>query len=343
MRLFRLVLANGITLSLLAGSAIGMSAQETSPEPTTNPSPVPSEAEPVSEPLPVADYWGEWDLHKDASRARVQWAVDNATRAKSKKVGFYRTLVGVHDDELQWLANRQPEDCYADEYARWRVVVEDLRAIHKKAVGFVRKGDTADMKRIAKQRRAATKDLDKMLSSVADCADSEPPDVSGNPFVGKWVARPAYLLEDGSKNTSLRRLTFSKGGGWLFRTPRHEFCRDRGHGLVTLSFQGKGDVVVEDTPEFHWRDTRVHCHPKRQGRALMARGSAGVIAYDAAADVLLMARGQECYWRKKGGSPKDCKAFWRGTPAPVEDVAAPVEEAAGPDEAATASPEADEG
>ena len=59
----------------------------------------------------MADYWGEWNLHKKASRERVRWAVTNANNARAKKVGFYRTLVEVHNDEMQWLANHLPEAC----------------------------------------------------------------------------------------------------------------------------------------------------------------------------------------------------------------------------------------
>jgi hypothetical protein len=80
----------------------------------------------------------------------------------------------------------------------------------------------------------------------------------------------------------------------------------------------------------------------------MGMGFHPTFLYDEANDVVIIEA--ECYWRRKGGSPKDCKAFWRGTPvsaedaeAHVEDAAAPTEDAASPDEEATASPDVDEG
>lgn len=94
------ILASAGAIVLLAGLAVGTAGQEASPEPSPVGSPAPLEAEAATEPLPAADYWGEWSLHKEASRGRVQQAVYNATYARSKKVGFYRSLLGVHNDEL---------------------------------------------------------------------------------------------------------------------------------------------------------------------------------------------------------------------------------------------------
>jgi hypothetical protein len=300
------------------------------------------EVEATTELLPVADYWGEWSLHKEASRGRVQQAVYNAKYARSKKMGFYRSLVGVHNDEMQWLANHQPEACYADEYAQWRAVVEGLHALAKKSVGFAREDNASALKRVAKQRRAATKDLDRVLSSAADCVDSEPPAVSGDPFVGTWTSRPVAVQKDGFVDKSVRKLTISDNGRVLLRIPRNAYCREAGYGLVPLSIQGKGEMVAAASPEFHWIGEAGYCHP-RSGRRLVGNpGGPHVWDYDTATDIVYLG-GNECYWRKKGGSPKDCKAFWQGTPPKSVDVEAPVDEAASPDEAATASLDADDG
>lgn len=298
-----------VVLVLLLAFGGATTAQDGSPAPTVSPSPVPLEVEPVV--VPVADYWGEWDLHTLASRHRVDAAVGAAKNARSRKVGFYRQLVSVHNDELQWLANHQPEDCYASEYERWRAAVEDLHAIGKKALGFARKGNASGLKRVAKQRRVAIKELDKALSNVADCVASEPPPVSGEPFVGKWIAKEVAVLPSGFVDRSPRRLTIAKNGRMLLRIPRHFFCRESGHGLVTLSFKGRGMMVSADTPEYRW-DADTYCHPKGKPRASVGQANSVPIAYDREADVLLMNYGSECYRRTRGGSPKDCTRFWRG-------------------------------
>lgn len=341
-RLLKSVVGSAIAISLLAGSVAGAAAQDASPEPTaSNPpatiaSPAPQEAEAAVEPLPVADYWGEWDLHKRAYLDRVRGAVDAANRAKQTKLGFYRALVGVYGDELQWLANHRPDDCYADEFEQWRATVMDLRAIGKEAVASVRKGDTSRAKRAAKRRRAATKDLESVLSSVADCVDSEPLVMSENPFVGAWTARPVEVAADGARDTSVRRLTIGEGGGLLLRIPRNAFCRTSGLGAATLTVRGTGEVVVDDTPEFHWVRDRIDCRPRGKRPVVLARnGPGGIVDYGATADVLLL--GAECYWRTKGGSPKDCQTFWRGTPPKSEDTEASVEEGAAPEDEATAT------
>jgi hypothetical protein len=250
----RPILGSAGAIVLLAGLAAGAAGQEASPEPSPAVSPAPLEAEPVTEPLPVADYWGEWSLHKKASRERVRWAVDNAKNARSKKVGFYRTLL-------------------------------------------------------------------------------------------KWISRPVHVGRDGFVDRGVRRLAISDNGRMLLRIPRNAGCREAGLGLVPLTVQGKGEMaVVAATPEFDWVGEAVYCHP-RGGRKLLGNaGGPGVTHvwdYDPAADVIPL--GAECYWRTKTGSPKDCEAFWRGTPAPAEDADAPVEEAAGPVEEAAASPDAEEG
>ena len=80
----------------------------------------------------------------------------------------------------------------------------------------------------------------------------------------------------------------------------------------------------------------MYCYPKGGGRRLLTSGLSNEWRYDDDNDVLVTV--DACWWRTKGGSPKDCKAFWRGTPAPT-----PVEEAASPVEEATPRPDPDEG
>ena len=315
--------------------------REASPKPSPAGSPAALEAEPASEPLPVADYWGAWSLHKKASRGRLQAAIDNARNARSKKLGFYRSLVGGHDDEMKWLANHQPEACYAEAYEQWRTAVEELHALAKRSVGFARKGEASGLKRIVKQRRAATKDLDKVLSRVADCVDSVPPTIVGDPFVGTWISRPVTAGKDGFVDRSVRRLAISDGGRLLLRIPHNAGCREAGFGLVPLTIHGKGEMVAAASPEFHRMGEAAYCHP-RSGRKL-PDNPGGPIVWDHDAATGVIVNGAECYWRTKSGSPKHCRAFWPGTPPKSERVEAPVGEAAGPGEEATASPDIDEG
>ena len=356
----------------LAGSTAAQEAEPTTPaaEPTTpaaeptTPAAEPttpaaeSESAPVTETttetVPVADYAGEWALHTEASRDRVRLAVENANQAKKKKIGVYRTLVGIHNDELEWLANHQPEDCYSEQYEQWRTAVEDLQAISEEAVELVRKGSRKALKRVAKRRTAAIKQLEQAVASVADCVDSTPPAAETVSLADGWIAQPVYVGDDGFVDRGARKLTIGDSGEVVLRVERNPYCRDTGNGLVTFVVGGAGEMTVEGRPGFAWEPTSLECR-KKKGKGLVNVGEPApqlnVMAYDAANDVLLMNSGAECYWRVDGGSKDDCTAFWRGTP-PVtetavepEEMVAPAEEEApaAPEEEAPAEPEESEG
>lgn len=297
----------GLALLLAFGGAV--TAQDETSEPTVGLATVLPEVQPAV--VPVADYWGEWNLHKKEVRQRLRIAIQNARNARSNRVGFYRALLTAHHDEMRWLANHQPEACYAGEYAGWRAAVEDLRALAKRSVAFARTGNAAGLKRVAQQRRAPMKRLGRLVAHLADCVDSEPPPVAGDPFVGKWLARPVYVDgETGFVDRSPRRLTISDSGRVLMRIPRHPYCRKLGYGLVPFVLKGRGETVVDGTPRFH-SSGRFECHPRGRAPVVINRFASGVWDYDPATDVLLI--DSECYWRTTGGGAENCTAFWRGT------------------------------
>jgi len=223
----------------------------------------------------------------------------------------------------------------------------DGHAIGKKAVGFARQGNASGLKRLAKQRRAAVRELDRVLSYASDCVDSEPVAiVPANPFVGKWIARPVYVRPrtGGYIDRSPRKLTIDGSNRMLLRIAREPSCIYAGYGVVPLTIRARGEVEADDTPIFSWPRAQVDCYPKGQGRVRVAEQSNPTfLAYSAPEDVLLMGASHECYWRKKGGSPKDCRTFWRGTPPESDDVAVPEEDAIVPNEEAAATPDEGEG
>ena len=70
-----------------------------------------------------------------------------ANGAATKKARFYRAAAGVNQDELAWLANHRPRECYASEYEDWRAATDDLHGIHKKAARFAKSGNRAGLRR----------------------------------------------------------------------------------------------------------------------------------------------------------------------------------------------------
>lgn len=311
-----------LTMALAGGAA----AQEAEPATAPEGEAAAADAD-ASVELPVAEYWGEWALHTEAALARLQNANTNATKAKSKQAGFYRDLLGVHQDELRWLENHRPEDCYATDYEEWRAANERLRAGARDAVASARKGDAKGLKKAAKQRNAAIKDLNGVMGAVADCVDStEPASEPGAP-IGKWLAKPVWVEDDGFVDKSPRKLSISEGGNLLLRIARHPFCRDAGLGLVPMTIKGSGWLQTEGRPGFVWTLDRLECKEKGKGQKKLAGPGEieTLISYDEANDVLIM--GPECYWRVKGGDRGDCNAFWRGTPPAAAIAATPAETA----------------
>ncbi len=273
-------------------------------------------------PPPIADYWTDWADHKSLYRERAAHRIEGTKRARPKdKTGFYQQLVGIHGDELKWLKNHRPQACYAAEYERWREAVADLHSIHKRTVRFRRAGNAAGVRRTGTEQKGALKRLDKALSNVADCGPSESAGAdaaaAGNPFVGVWEARIGGVAEKNGPHRATRvTITIRESGRFLQRNKRDVHCRSLGHGFVPLTVQGSGWFDLNDSPRFH-SPGRVHCYPRGRSRQLVANAS-GVWGYDEVADVMTEAGGA-CYWRKGTGGPSDCRAFWQGVPAPVEE------------------------
>jgi len=227
------------------------------------------------------------------------------------------------------LGNHQPQDCYADEYAKWRKAVEDIRLSHKGAVRFLRSGNTAGVRRMGKEQRRAIGRLGRALSNVADCGLSEPAVADAapadNPFVGEWVQRLAGVgWENGPWVRDRVTMSISDDGRFLQRDRRNVFCGELGHGVVPLTIQGSGGFDLGASPRFDGSG-EMHCYPRSRGRQMVGHPPM-VFGYDRDADVLTIEAGGQCYWRQRTGSLSDCKAFWRGTPAPANDATDPVGE-----------------
>lgn len=333
--------ATSVVLTLtLAGAA---AAQEAPADPSPAAPEASAEAATVAEPLPTAYFYGEWDIHRQAAHGRILNAMTNIDNAKAKqKAGYYRSLVKVLDDELQWLSNYAPEDCYTDVFDAWRTAVEEMQASGQAGAAAARKGNKGGLRKAAKRRDAA-------WTEIAARAFADPPDpcmgapelASGPPILaGKWLSKPVYVEGGGVVDKNPRKLTIGEDGGLLLQVPGHPVCRDGSRGKVTLVVRGTGEVVTQGRPGFEWLRERVDCKRKSgQGNLAGPAEEPGLMAYDAATDVLLMNDGPECYWRVDGGSPQDCQAFWQGTLPSSEDAsdaeAATAEEAAAtPDESA---------
>jgi len=273
---------------------------------------------------PIADYWTDWADHKPLYRERARVQIGSARAATSRdKTRVYQNLVGIHSDELKWLKNHRPQACYAAEYEMWRKAVADLHSIHKKTVRLLRAGNASGVRRAAKEQRRDVRRLDKALSSVADCGPSEPAVAdaapAGNPFVGVWEARISSAAEkNGPYRTIRERVTINKSGRFLLRNNRDLHCRSLGHGFVPLTVQGSGAFDLNESPRFH-SSGKLYCYPRGRARVLVHPNlSVSPYRYHVAADVMTREDGI-CYWRKGTGGPSDCRDFWRGVPAPVEE------------------------
>ena len=308
-----------LTLSLAGMSA----AQEESPAASE----AVEEATATTEALPTAG-WGEWDLHRQAAWFRMNNGAANAENAKAKKMAsYYRALVRVYDDELQWLSNHVPEDCIAGDVAAWRAAVEELRAVGQDAAALAKKGKKGGLKKAAQQREATWTKVGALAFSdpPGDCAHAEP---AAEPPVlaGKWLAKPVYVEDGGIVDKSTRKLSIGDDGKLLIQVPGHHQCRDGSRGPVTLIVKGTGQLAAEGLPGFRWDRERVDCKRKSGKGKLAGPGEEpGLLAYDPGSDVLLMKDSPECYWRADGGSKSDCQIFWRGTPAQAEGASDPEE------------------
>jgi hypothetical protein len=295
----------------------------------------------MTEPLPTAYFYGEWDMHRQAAHGRIQNAIDNADNAKAKqKAGYYRSLVRVLDDELQWLSSYAPEDCYTEVFDAWRGAVEEMHASGEAAAVAAKKGKKGGLEKAVKRRDAA-------WAEIAARAYADPPDpCAGAPMieepptlVGEWLAKPVYVAGGGVVDKSPRKLTIGDDGAMLLQVPRHPMCMDGKRGKVTLIIKGTGEVVTDGRPGFSWLQERVDCKRKDGQGNLGGPGEEPTIfGYDLRADVLLTEAG-ECYWRVDGGSQEDCQDFWRGTPPQLEDVAGSEEAEDTPEAAAPAAPD----
>lgn len=321
-----LAVSTTVVLTLtLAGATV---AQEEPPATSPAASEASEEATTMTQPLPMA-YWGEWDLHRQAARHRIYTAITNVDNARAKKASFYRSLIRVYDDELQWLSNHAPEDCYADEFEAWLAAVEELHASGKEAAALAKKGNKGGLKKAAKRREAAWTELEALAftSPSGNCDHAAEPMAEPPMLAGKWLAKPVIVQDGGLVDKSTRKLTIGDDGKLLIQVPGQHVCRDGGRGSVTLIVKGTGEVVTEGRPGFAWLMERVDCQRKGRGRERLGgpREEATLLAYDPGADVLLQDGTAECYWRVDGGSKKDCQAFWQGTPPQPEEVDDPVE------------------
>ena len=360
MKTARTTLSAAVAIGLLVGSVAGAAAQDdievtSADDDTATPDCIVTEgtdgaaeecleAEPV--PLPVADYWVEWINHKEDSYRRVIRAIRDAKRSVSKTDRWYQTLVGVHSDELQWLANHEPLACFQGEYEEWRDAVEELHSIHTNALRFIRNKNVSGVRRTDRQRRKAMKRLNTASASDAACGPSEPDTTGsaapGNPIVGTWRGVVKAVAQDGVNVTYQMKTEITSDGRVLFRVKRDDFCRQRGLGsALPLTHTGRGEFVTDGTPQFNSTEGRMHCYPRRGGRKLVAEGGFGhPWRYHETYDVLTGLQGVgSCSWRAKSGSPKDCRAFWRGTPAPASDIETSTE---GSETAAEHGPSPDE-
>jgi len=317
----RRLLAASTTVALTLTLAGATAAQEDPPNTSPAASGASEEATTMTQPLSMA-YWGEWDVHRQAARHRMHNAATNVDNSKAKKAGFYRSLVGISGDELQWLSNHAPEDCYAADFEAWRTAVEELDASGKQAAALAKQGKKGSLKKAAKRRDAALTKLEALAFSdpSGDCANPGELEPVPPMLAGEWMAKPVYVEDGGLVDKSTRKLTIGDDGNLLLQVPGHHICRDGGRGPVTLVVKGNGEVATDGRPGFAWLTKRVDCQRKGRGRERLGgpREEATLLAYDAGADVLLMDGSPECYWRVDGGSKRDCQTFWQGTLAQAE-------------------------
>ena len=317
----RSLLATTTALTLLLSAIPAVGAQDASSGEESDMPSTPTEL--THEFLPVPDYWTDWAEHKAAVNGRVALTINNVDNDRKRRPRFYREAIAVHRDELMWLANHQPAACYASEYERWRAGVEDLHTIEQRALELAEAGRKNGLKRVAKDRRAAVKRLDRLLSSVADCGpgpELEPLQL-GALLAGKWKSGDNFVMPDGFHNKSRLTQTITRDGRYVLRDSNAGACRLAGLGYVPATVHGTatfdpGRRVLGTTTD------RAFCHPRGRPRQSMGWQGYGETSYDPDYDVLYGQQLGYCWWRAKGGSPDDCRAFWRGIPTGVEDLEA---------------------
>lgn len=336
------VLTTVVLTLTLAGSA---AAQEEAPDPAPSAPEASDEATTMVQPPPMAG-WREWDVHRQATRNRINSAIVNADNAKAKKkAGAYRSLVGVLDDELQWLSNHAPEDCIVADVESWSAAVEELQASGTDAAALAKKGNRKGLKQAAKRRQAAWTQLDSLaFTSPSEACSGVEPAEELPVLAGKWIAQPVYIEPGGAVDKAKRNLTIGADGKMLLQVPGHNACRDGSRGPVALIVRANGEVIDDGRTGFSWLTERVDCKRKGGKQKLAGPGAEPtMLVHDAGSDVLLMDGSGECYWRVDGGSKKDCQAYWRGTPPQPEAITGPAEAGESTEAEAAAAPDEDAG
>ena len=167
--------------------------------------------------------------------------------------------------------------------------------------------------------------LNAAHSAFSDCPDLTVPAgqsalAVASPIVGRWVTAKDYVDRDGTHVFLRIHSEVGPNGNLLARDKQGLGCQGLGLGIVPVTLRGSGEFFRErglrplsGSPKFRWDSAKVHCYP-RGGRQpkLLTSDHAGAYTYDVSADILWEANGN-CYWRKKGGSPKLDLSGARGT------------------------------